>query len=751
MYESYFGLKRRPFLLAPDTESYFSVDSMEEARQMIKRTLQSGKGFSLIFGAAGTGKTLLLQIIQQTLESEYTVAHVSNSRLETPKDLFLQIAHDLRLDPTGTETVELRLQIHNYIRQKSANGIILLFDDAQHLSPSVLEEIRLIADSIDGMTSRFHAVFAGTIEFEERLTIPHLEAFNQRIVSRCYLGSFSAEETSQYIVRQTDDLRIDPPHASHTPHSTTAARSRLPLFTEEARRRIYQLTDGVPRLINQICETALHLAAERKMQSIDGALINDAWGNFHQIEACHGQSVSETEDNTFSSGLEPVVSLATRQAQIEEIIDRKRTTFRLREFNSVEFGTLTDSDSAPSDSEVRLFHGNEYKPPYPEDDEEEGANAVEAEIPEKSSAHVCLMPSTVIETGVSAKLPDVMSSVPSSMSVKIYVPVLAVTFPKRRLVPCAYRLHRKLRRQYLLQKIQHRLGLFAKLFQKAESLQAAHRNHESDMNTEALQEYGAAILDGRPPFVRQEPHYAYQTTATAAQHTALQNDVSYPDPKTGVPIMLHWFSGTTEQTERFGVSYTDFLSRVVQTADGKLQTVKEQEDSIVRTSLNASLNGHAMSSLCPGLDEIFEESHHVGDLAVSLAELFRADSSALRQLGETAEFNNLDGVVQQQLETVVKRLLAAAEKIEQAAEVSEKAGQHVSRAAEFVEEEVKTALPTYMELFKRLSDFQEMVTAELDSARRRDTELPKFRTFPPRRQVVIERSVPTIEVEMLLR
>ena len=726
MYKTFFGLKRRPFLLAPDPESYFSIDSMEEARQMVERTLQKGEGISLIFGAAGTGKTLLLRILRQSQRSESASVLVSNSRLETPKALFLQLAHDLHISPTGNEVVELRSQILDFVRQESTNAsakqaVLLLFDDAQYLSLSVLEEIRLLSDSIDGSNPPFRAVLAGTMELEETLTLPSLEAFNQRVVSRCYLDSFSGAETSRYIVWQTDDIRIDPPH------SATVAQSRLPLFTEEAQRRIYQLTGGVPRLINQLCGTALQFAAERGMQRVDGALINDAWINFQHLEP-----VSETEEQNSSVVQETVISQEARQTQIDETVDRKRKTFQFRQFDSVEFGTLTDTDS-----DSRPFHGNEYKPPYPEDDDEESITS-NAETGQPD-----------LQTGIdhligSPKLPE--------GSVRLFVPdetvvVPRMGFPKRRLVPNAFRQHRKFRRRYLSEKIQHRLGLFACLLPKEEPPQVVRCNHESDMDAQSLQEYGAVVLEGRPPFVRQEPHYAYQTTETARLR-----DMPYPDPKTGIPITLRWFSENTDKTERFGVSYTEFLNRE-HLADTPVSTdtPPPQNDPVFRTSLHASLGNPVTLAPCSGLEEVFEESHQVGGLAVSLAELFRSNPSMLQQLEGSPELNNLDEVVQRQLETVVKRLIKAAEKIEQAAEVSERAGQHVSRAAELVETEVKTALPTYAELFKRLSDFQEMITAELDTVRLRDATPPKFNTFPPRRQVVIERSIPTINVETLLR
>jgi hypothetical protein len=592
------------------------------------------------------------------------------------------------------------------------------------LHPTVLEEIRFLTESADGSPPPFRVVLAGTLDFEEILTLPALETFNQRVASRCYLDSFSGEETSQYIIRQTEGLRIDTPHQIPTS-----------LFTDEATRRIFQLTDGVPRLINQLCGAALQFAAEREVPCVDGALVNDAWASFQQIE-----SQDETESTHSDSVQESVIS----PKQIEEIIDRKKKSFQLRQFDSVEFGTLTDSETVEAESAetCRPFHDNEYKPPYPEDDEDECSEeeAVEPQV---------------------YRLPSVPEKI---LHVEPEVPhVREVIVSKRQLVPGNLnRQHHKFRRRYLVQKIRYRLGLFAGVLRKQESRQSdLHTSdlhaQESNMNEQSLQEYGAAVLEGRPPLVRKEPHYAYQTTEPAPPHS-----IAYPDPKTGLPIMLRWLAEKPENTERFGVSYTEFLKREAapQSVSPEKRVTREVAQkvereiprdssavSVVKASLNASQNCPTAPPHRSGLEESFEESHQIGGGTISLAELFRVDS---QQIEESPEFKSLDETVQHQLAAVIQRITKAAEKIEQAAEVSEKAGRHVSQAAEYVETEVRSALPTYTDLFRQWSEFQNLISGELESARRRESEPQRFPTFP-RRQVMIERTVPTIDVESLLR
>ena len=861
MCEVFHGLKRHPFLLSPDVDSYFSADIMEESRQNIEKALKDHAKISLVFGAAGTGKTLLMRVIRNLFEKDRRIALLSNCRLETPNELFLQLAHDLQISPVGTETVALRLQLLDFAkkhidqqhadRQELVSGIIMLFDDAQHLSPAVLEEIRQLTDCADGIEPMFQSVLAGTLEFEEKLTLPHLEAFNQRVAARCYLDSFSHEETSQYILRQTDLLRIDPPHTQSAPQ-----------FCDEAQRRIYQLTDGVPRLVNQLCSAALQIAVQRNTHNIDGSIVNDAWAGMQHIDTAATESANRTMHGSGESQ-KPAIS----QKQIDAIVDRKKNTFQLKQFNPVEFGTLSETEP--------LQRKSEYKPPYPDFEDDEDVDDSQAEVCESEPAILRLNKTLSEQRSLKTVLEDDLfepdrcpapkdtdeepsteaSAVSASTEVKeasaltevsevsaltevseasALSEVIAVSeltevseasescdiefratyfkvsaIPRRkRILDSIKRQQHIFRRRYLLKKIRNRLGLFVGVFLKNVSRQKQETEQNQDtvlqdhtltpiipstnipstnelaMNAQSLQKYGTAVLEGKPPFVRKEPQYAYQTTETAP------HCVNYPDPKTGMPIALNWFCEKTEDDSRFGVSYSEFLMRGQnakqtethleklikpehngqqretacqeitalsvetpsamhnQQSEPKAEALKLQTPAgVVQTSLNASQNIMVIPKQS-GLEESFDEFQQVCTSTISLAELFRANVGS-------ANFSNLDATVQDQLEAVIKRITRAAEKIEQAAGVSEQAGRHISKTAEFVETEVKTALPTYKELFTQWSEFQDTITSEIEAARRRNMDprnpdQPRLQPFS-RRQVLIERNVPTIDVEMFLR
>ncbi len=383
MYETFFGLKRRPFLAVPDTDLFFSTSSISETRQTVERIVRRGEGISLVFGESGTGKTLLLRMLRKSLDVEYTVSLLFNSRLETPKAFLQQLLFDLRLPFANADETELRLALWDFARQETTPGLVLLVDDAQHLNISVLEEIRLLMNCDDGAVPFFRVVLAGTSELEENLTDPSLDAFNQRVVSRSYLDTLTREETANYVSWQTnvscfrgrensafehglnefvdnsgrlgDIRRLDTPHGSKSES----------IFTDGAKRLIYQLTDGLPRLINQLCDAALILAAERIARSVDESLIQTAWTQLQQLT---------DEPLSVPSDVSVPTNDDSPKESLDELIARKKSTLILKEFDSsIEFGTLDDSESEKNASPSTVRSPNEYKPPYPEDDWETDA------------------------------------------------------------------------------------------------------------------------------------------------------------------------------------------------------------------------------------------------------------------------------------------------------------------------------------------------------------------------------------------
>jgi type II secretory pathway predicted ATPase ExeA len=386
MYETFFGLKRRPFLAVPDTESYFPTPLMEESRLVIERTVRRGEGISLVFGQAGVGKSLLLRILRKSLEDDFDTASLAGGRLNNVKAFLQNLLHELHLPYAGADEAELRLTLDDYVKNQTSQGLLLLIDESQFLDRIPLDEIRLLLNSDNGSASLFRVVLAGTNEFEEKLTLPQFDSFNQRVTTRTYLDILSRTETFQYITWQTnlskynekntaqqkknhhysnstanvqlvgessgalDVLRIDFPHCKNSE----------PIFTDIAKEEIFRLTDGLPRQINQLCDTALQLAAQQAVSSIDEILILAAWGKLQQINV--DDMLSKRANNN-------IVKVKTEN--YDAIIERKKNKLRLKEVSEhIEYGSL-DDDTKILDPHEELKSTpayKVYKPPYPEDD-----------------------------------------------------------------------------------------------------------------------------------------------------------------------------------------------------------------------------------------------------------------------------------------------------------------------------------------------------------------------------------------------
>ncbi len=358
MIESYFGLTHRPFLAIPDVNAYYPSEGTELARQTVFRCLRRGEGISLILGPSGVGKTLLLRLLGQAFQLDFAVAAISNTRLKSPKSFLQQVLFELHQPFGGSDETELRLLLWDYLRNSSVPGVILLIDEAQSLSFPVFEEIRLLLNHDDGVVPRFRIALAGKPALEERLTHPKLTPFNQWVVSRSYLEPLNRRETSEYVLWQTKNAEIfGPSPLTETLSSrkrdevsvvvTESLRTQgiridaahhhgdhLPLFDDSARNAVFQLTEGVPRLINQLCDQALLLAYEKQVSKIDEPTLRSAWARLQQIPepAVGGPEPAPTQQP--SANIMP--SVAPTGADL------------------IEFGTLDEDESEPAETAAAI-------------------------------------------------------------------------------------------------------------------------------------------------------------------------------------------------------------------------------------------------------------------------------------------------------------------------------------------------------------------------------------------------------------
>jgi type II secretory pathway predicted ATPase ExeA len=269
MYETYFNLTERPFGIVPRLDQYYPAASIEAARTTLARCLERAEGVALAIGPSGTGKTLLCQLLAEQLRGSFQVALLSNGRLSARRALLQAILYELGQPYRGLDEGELRLALAEYatLSDQCPQGIVLLVDEAHALPLRLLDEVHALTNLTHQGQPAVRLMLAGNRGLEERLANPKLDSLNQRLAARCYLEALNRAETQEYI------------HA----RVATAGGKGPRLIPAEACAAAYKATDGVPRLINQVCDHALLLAYAGGKRQLDAALVEEAWADLQQL------------------------------------------------------------------------------------------------------------------------------------------------------------------------------------------------------------------------------------------------------------------------------------------------------------------------------------------------------------------------------------------------------------------------------------------------------------------------------------
>ncbi|MBN2473459.1 MAG: AAA family ATPase [Pirellulales bacterium] len=269
MYEAYFDFGRRPFPAVPQADQYFPASAIETARQTLARCIERGAGAAMVVGPSGTGKTLLCQVLAQQWKDSFPVVLLSSGRLSTRRALLQAILYGLGQPYRGMDEGELRLALveHLTTHEGCPHGILLLVDEAHTLPLRLLDEIRMLTNVTRDAQPSIRLVLCGACMLEERFASPKLDSFSQRLVARCYLEAFNGAETQSYVQTQIN----------------SSGGAGEPICSDETCRRIHQVTDGVPRLINQVCDHALLLAYVAGRHHLEPNDVEEAWADLQQL------------------------------------------------------------------------------------------------------------------------------------------------------------------------------------------------------------------------------------------------------------------------------------------------------------------------------------------------------------------------------------------------------------------------------------------------------------------------------------
>jgi general secretion pathway protein A len=266
MYAAHFGLKREPFSIAPDPRYLFMSERHREALAHLLYGVRGGGGFVLLTGEIGAGKTTVCRCFLEQVPKRCNVAYIFNPKL-TALELLQSICEEFRIEVHARASASATLKDHvdalnEYLLRTHAAGHnnVLIIDEAQNLSIDVLEQLRLLTNLETNERKLLQIILIGQPELRDMLLKPELEQLAQRVVARFHLDPLAEEETAHYIKHRL----------------SVAGMNGLIPFDREARHRIFELTRGVPRRINLLCDRALLGAYASGRQRVDKAIVDKA-------------------------------------------------------------------------------------------------------------------------------------------------------------------------------------------------------------------------------------------------------------------------------------------------------------------------------------------------------------------------------------------------------------------------------------------------------------------------------------------
>src|SRR5579864_5766731 len=268
MYQRFFKLRESPFNVNPDPRYLFMTRQIQEALAGLTYGIQNRKGFILLTGEVGTGKTTLVNRLLDWLRGQrVATAYIFNSQLQV-NHLFDFIMADFEIPYDSREKSQVLLSLNQWLleRYRSGETAVLIVDEAQNLSSELLEEIRLLTNLETSTEKLLQIVLAGQPELEERLKLPQLRQLRQRITLRCRTSALSLEETYGYIAER---LRI------------AGAEPQQPaIFAPKAIESIHYFSMGIPRVINLLCEHALINSFVDQQRVVEPKVIEDVAREF---------------------------------------------------------------------------------------------------------------------------------------------------------------------------------------------------------------------------------------------------------------------------------------------------------------------------------------------------------------------------------------------------------------------------------------------------------------------------------------
>lgn len=261
MYLQFYGLRETPFSPTPDPKFLFQSTRHREALAQLLYGVRERKGFIVLTGEIGTGKTTLLRTLLARLDGDTHAAYIHNSALEI-EGLLEYMLQDWGVKSTATTHAQRLFELNEFLIDQHRQGLspVLVIDEAQNLSLAALEAVRLLSNFETTNQKLMQILLVGQPELRDKLNTPELRQLKQRIGLRCHIGPLSPEETRLYIRHR---LRI-------------AGASDAGIFTDAAIQRITEYSQGTPRVVNIVCDHCLLSGFADSKRRIDAGVVDEA-------------------------------------------------------------------------------------------------------------------------------------------------------------------------------------------------------------------------------------------------------------------------------------------------------------------------------------------------------------------------------------------------------------------------------------------------------------------------------------------
>jgi general secretion pathway protein A len=261
VYQEYYGMTEAPFDITPNPRFLFYSAKHREAYNHLLYGIRERKGFVQMTGEVGAGKTTLCRALLEHLDEQYSTALILNPVL-SPDEMMKAIAAEFHLPVNGLDRLDTLAVINDFLLRQVDDGkeSVLIIDEAQDLTDDLLEQVRLLSNLETDNRKLLQIVLMGQPELRDRINNPRLRQLRQRITVRYHLRPLSRFEVNQYVQHR---LQV-------------SGANGEPYFTGPALWRIFRYSQGIPRLVNAVCDKALLAGYVRQIGRIDFGMVGNA-------------------------------------------------------------------------------------------------------------------------------------------------------------------------------------------------------------------------------------------------------------------------------------------------------------------------------------------------------------------------------------------------------------------------------------------------------------------------------------------